>query len=230
MPANAASIGSTRSAIIWSRTSCRRHKRGWKGGHRARARAPPRPGRASRAKRPLGTRARSRPEPNSVSCFSPAGQRMQPPQPYAAPLVIGSGEPDMLFARFRKQSDAPPLLPSLLLLLAVGALATQLERARGATGAFGTRRSTDEPPSWQRERGREPDRGREATSPWQIPWEGWKDIFWRTYQQIGEDRLLAVAAGVVFYGLLALFPAITAFVSFYGLFAKGATINDHLSL
>ena len=49
---------------------------------------------------------------------------------------------------------------------------------------------------------------------------GWKDILWRTYERIGEDRLLAVAAGVVFYGLLALFPAITAMVSLYGLFAE----------
>jgi membrane protein len=38
-----------------------------------------------------------------------------------------------------------------------------------------------------------------------------------------------VAAGVVFYGLLALFPALTAFVSLYGLFAKASSINDHLS-
>ena len=30
--------------------------------------------------------------------------------------------------------------------------------------------------------------------------------------------------------LLALFPAITAFVSLYGLFAKGSTIAEHLSL
>jgi membrane protein len=71
-------------------------------------------------------------------------------------------------------------------------------------------------------------RGRRALAPWQIPWRGWKDILIRTYQQINEDRLLAVAAGVVFYGLLALFPAITALVSSYALFAKAATINDHL--
>jgi membrane protein len=49
------------------------------------------------------------------------------------------------------------------------------------------------------------------------------------YERIGEDRLLAVAAGVVFYGLLALFPAVTAMVSLYGLFAKASTINEHLS-
>lgn len=73
-------------------------------------------------------------------------------------------------------------------------------------------------------------RGQRAVAPWQIPFRGWKDILVRTYQQIDEDRLLAVAAGVVFYGLLALFPAITALVSSYALFAKASTINDHLSL
>jgi membrane protein len=66
--------------------------------------------------------------------------------------------------------------------------------------------------------------------PIEIPWAGWKDILWRTAYQVSEDRLLAIAAGVVFYGLLALFPAVTALVSCYGLFAKPDTINDHLSV
>src|SRR5436190_16086472 len=100
---------------------------------------------------------------------------------------------------------------------------------RPATGAFGTTRSTDEPRELQHQRAQERGRGRRAVAPWQIPWSGWKDILWRTYQQINEDRLLAVAAGVVFYGLLALFPAITAIVSLYGLFATPSTMNDHLS-
>ena len=72
--------------------------------------------------------------------------------------------------------------------------------------------------------------GRNAVSASQIPWKGWKDILIRTYQQFGEDRLLAVAAGVVFYGLLALFPAITAIVSSYALFARGSTIAEHMSM
>jgi membrane protein len=103
-------------------------------------------------------------------------------------------------------------------------------RSRPATGAFGTTRATDEPRQLQHARAAEPGRGRQAGSPWQIPWSGWKDILWRTYEQIGDDRLLAVAAGVVYFGLLALFPAVTAFVSLYGLFAKAAAISDHLSL
>lgn len=58
----------------------------------------------------------------------------------------------------------------------------------------------------------------------------WKDVLYRTWQQINDDRLLALAAGVVFYGLLAIFPAITALVSSYGLFADPATIRGHLDL
>ena len=93
-------------------------------------------------------------------------------------------------------------------------------------------------PSDKRPRNRPPDsdvqsladgHGRDAKSPTELPAKGWKDILWRTYEQIGEDRLLAVAAGVVFYGLLALFPAITALVSSYALFADASTINDHLA-
>ena len=90
--------------------------------------------------------------------------------------------------------------------------------------------STDDLPAKPAGRASEGSRGRHATAPWQIPWTGWKDILRRTYEQINEDRLLAVAAGVVFYALLALFPAITALVSFYGLFAKSNTISDHLSM
>jgi membrane protein len=71
-------------------------------------------------------------------------------------------------------------------------------------------------------------RGRWSGSPRQIPWKGWKDILWRTYERTGEDRLLAIAAGVVFFGLLAVFPAITALVSCYGLFANPSTIGDNL--
>jgi len=74
----------------------------------------------------------------------------------------------------------------------------------------------------------EPGRGRRSTSPFTIPWSGWKDILWRTSQRIGDDRLLATAGGVVFFGLLAVFPAVTALVSSYGLFTDPSTISDNL--
>ena len=88
----------------------------------------------------------------------------------------------------------------------------------------------DQPITAQVRRAKEPGRGRRATAPWQIPWAGWKDILWRVYASINDNRLLAVAAGVVFYSLLAIFPAIAAFVSLYGLVADASTIDSHLSL
>jgi membrane protein len=97
------------------------------------------------------------------------------------------------------------------------------------TAGFGGRKSTDVPREVHEKRATENGRGRQATSPWKMPWAAWKDILWRTYQQIGEDRLLAVAAGVVFFGLLAMFPAVTALVSSYGLFTDAQTIGEHLS-
>jgi membrane protein len=56
----------------------------------------------------------------------------------------------------------------------------------------------------------------------------WKEILLGAYDRINRDRILATAAGVVFYGLLAIFPAITALVSSYGLFADPSTISDNL--
>jgi membrane protein len=87
-----------------------------------------------------------------------------------------------------------------------------------------------EPLGLQVVRATERGRGRRARSPSQIPWRGWKDIVVRTYQETQEDRLLALAAGVVFFSLVALFPAIAAGVSFYALFADAGTIGKHLSL
>jgi membrane protein len=139
----------------------------------------------------------------------------------------------------KAQRPAAPLWPLLCSCIFVGLmLASEIVRAyrvqsdvrRLATRAFGTSRSSDEPAVVHRQRADEPGRGRHAEMPWQIPGTGWKDILWRTYEQIGENRLLAVAAGVVFYGLLAVFPAVTALVSLYGLFASASAIGDHLSL
>jgi membrane protein len=76
--------------------------------------------------------------------------------------------------------------------------------------------------------GYEPRRGRSADTPSEIPARGWKDILWRVYQNIGDDRVVALAAGVTFYSILALFPAIAAFVALYGLFANPATIAAQL--
>jgi membrane protein len=93
---------------------------------------------------------------------------------------------------------------------------------------LGTQRAADEPFILQEQRARQHGRGRNADEPTRIPWRGWKDILWRTYEQISADRLMLISAGVVFYAMLATVPAITALVSMYGLFAKASTINAQL--
>ena len=45
-----------------------------------------------------------------------------------------------------------------------------------------------------------------------------------------NDRVMLVAAGVTFYALLALFPAIAAVVALYGLFTDATAITNHLNL
>lgn len=78
--------------------------------------------------------------------------------------------------------------------------------------------------------GREPgSRGRDATWPSQITGLGWKDIFWRLWEEFNKDRVLLVAAGATFYLLLALFPALAAFISIYGFVADPVTVADHVA-
>src|SRR5436309_5636052 len=74
----------------------------------------------------------------------------------------------------------------------------------------------------------EPGRGRSASTPSEVPVRGWKDILLRIWKNIGKDRVVVVAAGVTFYSILALFPAIAALVALYGLFADPAAITSHL--
>jgi membrane protein len=79
-------------------------------------------------------------------------------------------------------------------------------------------------------RHKEDERGRDAERPSDIPARGWKDILWRVYNGLGEDRILMNAGGVTFYALLALFPAITALVSIYGLFSDPGQITNQLDM
>jgi membrane protein len=75
----------------------------------------------------------------------------------------------------------------------------------------------------------EPGRGRDARSPWQIPWRGWRDVAWRTWREMNQDRLTVVAASATYYTLLAIFPALGVFVSLYGLFADVGEVQKQLA-
>lgn len=60
--------------------------------------------------------------------------------------------------------------------------------------------------------------------------DDWMAVGKAVYNQIGVDRVTSVAGGITFFGLLSLFPALTALVSIYGLVADPATISQHLDL
>ena len=72
------------------------------------------------------------------------------------------------------------------------------------------------------------DRGRHAASPAEIPAKGWKDVLLRVYANISAHRILALAAGMTYYSILAIFPAIAALVALYGFFSDPMTIARHL--
>jgi membrane protein len=73
------------------------------------------------------------------------------------------------------------------------------------------------------------DRGRGADTPQEIPAKGWKDIAKRTLKEVKADQVPLLGAGVAFYVLLALFPAIIAGVSIYGLVADPQTVRDQIN-
>ena len=73
-------------------------------------------------------------------------------------------------------------------------------------------------------------RGRHADSPGEIPMSGWKDVLWRTWSEFNDDQIVNVAAGVAFFGVLALFPGMATFVSLYGMFADVHDAQKHLAL
>ena len=71
-------------------------------------------------------------------------------------------------------------------------------------------------------------RGEFADRPLAIPKRGWKHVLLRVKDQISEDNLSIVAAGVAFYALLVLFPALAALVMLYGLVSDPTEVSSQL--
>jgi membrane protein len=82
--------------------------------------------------------------------------------------------------------------------------------------------STSRPPSKAGE-------GRGASSPAQIPAPGWKEIAVRTWKESSKDNVSLVAAGVAFYGFLAMVPLLGATVLTYGLIASPQAVLHNVS-
>lgn len=62
--------------------------------------------------------------------------------------------------------------------------------------------------------------GIDAASPTGIPLRGWKQIVKRAWAENNADNMPIIAGGVAFFGFLAIFPALIALISIYGLVAS----------
>jgi membrane protein len=67
--------------------------------------------------------------------------------------------------------------------------------------------------------------GRLADDPREVGAEGWKAVARRTRAEVKQDNVALLAAGVAFYALLSLVPALAALVSVYGLVADPADVD-----
>lgn len=74
------------------------------------------------------------------------------------------------------------------------------------------------------------DVGGDADYPREIPRRGWGQVAIRVWRELGNDNISLVAAGVAFYGLLGIFPAISALVLIYGLIADPTQVRDQLAI
>src|SRR5262245_32181453 len=78
---------------------------------------------------------------------------------------------------------------------------------------------------------RKPDPyGRDARRPYHIPLQGWWPVAQRVWSDSSRDHLSVVAAGCAFYAFLAIFPALSALISLYGLTADPTTIEQQFGM
>ncbi|MGY1644084.1 YihY/virulence factor BrkB family protein [Geodermatophilus sp. SYSU D00703] len=67
-----------------------------------------------------------------------------------------------------------------------------------------------------------------AEKPTQIPLRGWKQIVKRAWAENKADNMPIIAGGVAFFGFLAIFPALIAAISLYGLVASPETVAQQV--
>jgi membrane protein len=78
---------------------------------------------------------------------------------------------------------------------------------------------------------RKPDPlGRDATRAYHIPLKGWWQILKDVLSKAASDNLSVVSAGCAFYALFAIFPALTAAITLYGLTADPDTVERQFSM
>jgi membrane protein len=70
--------------------------------------------------------------------------------------------------------------------------------------------------------------GGDASRPTQIPAAGWKQVLLRTKDEVKKNNVPLLAAGVAFFGFVALFPALIAGVTLYGLVADPQQVEQQI--
>ncbi len=70
--------------------------------------------------------------------------------------------------------------------------------------------------------------GTQADSPTQIPAGGWRQVLKRAMGASKEHNTSLLAAGVAFFGFLALFPALIALVTLVGVVADPGRITQQV--
>jgi membrane protein len=94
------------------------------------------------------------------------------------------------------------------------------ERIRGRVVHFQMSTSNEAKPAREH--------GRLASRPARFSRGAWRRILGRVWLGIGRDHLSIVAAGVGFFGVLAIFPAIAALIAIYGLVADPSQVTSSL--
>lgn len=70
--------------------------------------------------------------------------------------------------------------------------------------------------------------GAHADSPAEIPARGWRQVLLRALHRSFVDRVTLIAAGIAFFGFLALFPSLIAAVLLYGLVSTPADLASQV--
>lgn len=64
--------------------------------------------------------------------------------------------------------------------------------------------------------------------PTDLGWSGWKEVLRGVKQRSSEERVSLLAAGVAFFGLLSIFPALIALVAIYGIVSSPERVTEQL--
>ena len=75
----------------------------------------------------------------------------------------------------------------------------------------------------------EPGRRHLTEKPHHLTLHGWGEVAWKIWEELFRDRLFLVAAGVAFFTLLAIFPALSALVAVWSLFGDPQRVASAVS-